>query len=359
MAGADLIVVGGGIAGLAVAWEARCRGLETVLLERDAIGGGASQASAGILGPAGRTGEDHALTALCWRGIRAFPAWTSALSEAAPGDPGFALKGVLYPPEPAAEERAAALRREGEPYEWLDGAILAARFPWLAVERALLAKSEGHVHPRRLLFLLRDAVAARGGRVVEGAETTTLVPTNGGWEVGATDGRSWQATKVVVATGSWQGPKALGWAPPVRPVKGQLVEVRGDPAQMPTLCLHGSAAYLAVQGPGVGWIGTTLQEAGFAQGVDRATLLERVAQITEWAPGVGKASLGESWWGFRPGTPDDRPILGERPGLPGLFFAMGLYRNGIQLAPEVARLAGLWLAGEDATPPEFLPGRFP
>lgn len=358
MAGADLIVVGGGIAGLAVAWEARSRGLETVVLERDALGSGASQASAGILGPAGRTCQDPALTALCWRGIRAFPDWVAALQEAAPGDPGLAIEGVVYPPEPSAEERAAALKREGEAHEWLEGGAVRERFSWLAVERALLAESEGRVHPRRLLYLLRDAVAAKGATLLEGVAGRDMEPAQGGWGVHTADGRSWLAAKVAIATGSWPGPTAPGWEPPVRPVKGQLVEVEGDPEAMPTRCLHGSAAYLALQGPGVGWIGTTLEEAGFAEGTDRATLLERVAKVAEWAPGVKGAKLGESWWGFRPGTPDDRPILGEYPALPGIFWAMGLFRNGIQLAPEVARLAGAWLEGQDTTPAEFAPGRF-
>lgn len=357
MAGADLLVVGGGVAGLAVAWEALGRGLSVTVLERDSVGAGASQASAGILAPAGRACADPDLNALCWEGIRAFPDWVGELTEAAPGDVGLAMDGVIYPPDDRATEREEGLAAVGEPCEWIEGPGVAAAFPWLALDRALYAPTEGRVHPRLLMFLLRDACVAAGAEVLEGTEVTSLTREGGGWSATTPAGRV-QAGAVAVAAGAWQGPDGCGWSAPVRPVKGQLIEVRGDPEEMPDRCIHGAEAYLAVQGPGVGWVGTSVEEAGFDESVDRGLLFRRIATVARWAPGLRRAEIGEAWCGFRPGTPDDRPVLGERSEEPGLFWATGLFRNGIQLAPEVGRLAGAWLAGE---PPAaaFSPARFP
>jgi glycine oxidase len=162
-------------------------------------------------------------------------------------------------------------------------------------------------------------------------------------------GDTLDADTVVLAAGCWSGtlgglpPGAL---PPVRPVKGQLLHLRG-PADEP-LCLRnvrGLDVYVVPRDDGRVVIGATVEEQGFDTTVTAGAVHDLLRAAFELLPDVTELELIETVAGLRPGSPDNAPLLGPAR-LEGLVIASGHYRNGILLTPVTAdALAELLVTG--------------
>jgi glycine oxidase len=370
----DVLVIGGGAIGLAAAWRAVVRGLCVLVLERDAIGAGASHVAAGMLAPVTEAnfGEER-LTNLGVRSVARWPAFASALGEASGVDPGVRACGTLV------------VARDGDEAESLEREIDFRRSLGLAVERlrptqarrlepalaptvrlALHAPDDHAVDPRRLTAALRAACERAGAQIVEGAEVAEILV-----EAGRVRGvRVAEATveceTLIVAAGSWSG--GLRGLPeharmPVRPVKGQVLRLR-DP-EGPGLLERNlrmdtgrRAGYLVPRGDGRYVLGATMEERGFDTSVTAGAVHDLVHDAAELLPGVLELELEEAIAGLRPGTPDNAPAIG-RGALEGLVWATGHHRNGILLTPLTAYAVEALLIGEE---PEGLeaadPGRF-
>ena len=189
----------------------------------------------------------------------------------------------------------------------------------LAVAAGLAASRAGVTMRERVLV---HAIEARGGRVcgVRTAEGPIAAPV------------------VVNAAGAWSA--SLGAppgvvVPPVFPVRGQMLMLRA-PADALPLPIYGRGAYLVPRTDGRILLGSTLERVGFEKRVTVGAATGLLAAAMAMAPGLGDATLEGAYAGLRPGTPDELPVLGEAPDLPGLYYATGLYRSGILLAPAVA-----------------------
>jgi glycine/D-amino acid oxidase-like deaminating enzyme len=111
--------------------------------------------------------------------------------------------------------------------------------------------------------------------------------------------------------------------------------------------VHGPGAYLIPREDGRILVGATVEEVGFRTGPTPRGIGGLIGQASRLLPLIGDLPLVETWAGFRPATPDRRPILGEDPELRGLYYATGHFRNGILLAPITAQLlADAMLDGE-------------
>jgi glycine oxidase len=168
------------------------------------------------------------------------------------------------------------------------------------------------------------------------------------------DGREHRSERVVLATGAWSG--AAGWLPaaarpPVRPVKGQLVVLRGNPEHtVSTRIITTERVYLVPRLDGRLIVGATVEERGFDLQVTAGGVHELLREAYRTLPDVAELELVETLAGLRPGTPDNVPLIG--PGaVDGLLLATGHYRNGILLTPVTAEVIAAMLAG-DPTPPE-------
>ena len=354
----DIIIIGGGVAGMAIAWEAQKRGYTALLLEKDSCGGGASQASAGILSPAGKSCGDPELNKLCWEGIRMFPGWVKDLMEMSDSDPDLQMEGVFYPEEEGLPKRIESLKSVHVKHSWLSSEDIEKKFSWLGVDRVVLIEDEGRINPRKLMYLLKDALVAKEVDIRENSEVLKISKHQNGWKVSLKGGESFKSDKIAMCTGAW-AKGVEGWVPPVKPMRGQLIELFGEGEGFPTHTVHGEAAYMVPQS-GNYWIGGIVQDRGFDDSIDKKTLFQKVATMTRWVPGFAKAKLGEAWCGFRPGSPDDRPIIGEKEGLEGIFWATGLFRNGVSLSPIVAKKFISWMKGEfdSSLNSPFSPNRF-
>ncbi len=178
------------------------------------------------------------------------------------------------------------------------------------------------------------------------------------------EGREHRADRVVLATGAWSG--AGSWLPPsarppVRPVKGQLLVLRGTrrASRSATRIVAAERVYLVPRADGRLIVGATVEERGFDLQVTAGGVHELLREAYRALPDVAELELVETLAGLRPGTPDNAPLIG--PGaLDGLVLATGHYRNGILLAPVTADAVAAMLAG-DPVPPEAQPahpGRF-
>jgi glycine oxidase len=353
----DLVVVGGGVIGLAVAWRSAQRGLRTLVLERERAGAGASGVAAGMLAPVSEAAfGEHDLLALNLESARRWPAFAGELAAATGRDPGHRACGTLLAARDA--DAAAALERELVYRESLGLAVermLPSRArelePALAptLRAAAVAPDDHAVDPRSLLGALATAVRGAGGELREGAEVVEVLASGDrATGVALAGGERIAAGAVVVAAGAWAaGLPGLPDAAriPVRPVKGQLLRLR-DPAGPGLLdrVLRTEDVYLVPRGDGRYVLGATVEERGFDETVTAGAVHDLLRDAVEVLPGIVELELEEASAGLRPGTPDNAPVIG--PGaLDGLHWATGHYRHGMLLAPLTADLVADAVAG--------------
>jgi glycine oxidase len=364
---ADVVVIGGGVIGLAVGWQAARKGLKVLVVERDRVGGGTSRLAAGMLAPVAEADPaEPLLLALGSMAARGYPEFIAQLRAQSPLDPGYLRCGTLLAArdsdEAEALTRALALReRLGLSVRRLRGSQARALEPALAPAlRLALELPEDHaVDPRALTSALADALTREGGTVCEGAEVAKLVCGEDRVQgVMLAGGARIAAEQVVVAAGVWSG--QIGGLPaaaqvPVRPVKGQILRMH-DPAGPGLLnrVLRLERIYVVPRGDGRYVLGATMEERGFDVTVTAGGVLELLREATELLPGLSELVIDELSAGLRPGTPDNAPIIGPG-GVAGLHWATGHYRGGVLLAPITAQLVAAMLADEE---PEIDVGAF-
>jgi glycine oxidase len=343
-------VVGGGPIGLACAWRARQRGLRVVVLERDRVGSGAASVAGGRLAPTTEAdfGED-ALLRLNLDSLAAYPAFVAELEAESGVEVGLLECGTLSVAldRDGAEELARTQRlyeRMGLEAERLLPSEVRRLEPGVSpsVATGLHFPGELAVDPRRLVQALAAVVD-----VVEGAEVVEAL-LEGDRIVGVRTSRGdFHADRVVAAAGAWGAPWLPEAArPAVRPVKGEVLMLRG-PADVLGRNLRSVGAqsvYLVPRGDGRIVVGATQLERGFDATVTAGGVRELLRDAYRLLPEIAELELLEARASFRPGTPDNRPIVG--PGaLEGLVLATGHYRNGILLTPLTAELVADLLVG--------------
>ncbi|MFI6812690.1 FAD-dependent oxidoreductase [Nonomuraea sp. NPDC050328] len=384
------VIVGGGVAGLAVAWRLARTGRPVTVVD-PAPGAGASHAAAGMLAPVSETAyTETALLRLGSASLRRWPEFAADLA-ADLGEPDWAalldyrtdgtLDVAFNADDLAAlDELAAFMAGLGLPVERLTGRECRRLEPMLApsVRGGLLAGGDAWVDPRRLTRALLAAltrlsvplVAARAEALLRSGDRVHGVRLarsdggpgsgfDGGFDGGFGGGldggpEDLEAERVVLAAGSWSG--ALHDVP-VRPVKGQILRLR-SPEPLLTRCVrglvHGNPVYLVPRGDGELVVGATQEELGFDTRVTAGGVYELLRDARELVPGVTELELVECVAGLRPGTPDNLPLIGPAPE-PGLALATGHHRGGVLLAPLTAAI----IQGEESELAALCsPGRF-
>jgi glycine oxidase len=147
------------------------------------------------------------------------------------------------------------------------------------------------------------------------------------------------ADTVINAAGAWAAaipgvPEEF--VPPVHPVKGQMLAIE-LPMGLMRRTVWVPGGYLVPRSDGRLLVGATVEAAGFDGRITAGGMHALLHAAVLAAPALRDFTVSESWTGLRPGTPDERPVLGAT-ALDGYFIAAGHYRNGILLAPATARL---------------------
>jgi len=344
----DAIFIGGGVIGLSCAWRAARGGARVAVLERGEPPAGATNVAAGMLAPVGELsfGEPELLN-LTLEAARLYPDFVTEL-EAESGQPtGYRRDGALHVALDGDE--AAQLRRvhdlQGElglEAEWLTPRRCRELEPGLlpSFQGGVFAPGEASVDPRALARALSAALVAAGGELRTGCEVVDGI-FGGDRLVGVrtAGGEELRGDAVVLANGAWSG--STEWLPDharprVRPVKGEIVELRSRQAAAPcTRIVCSERVYLVPRDDGRLIVGATVQERGFDTAVSAGGVLDLLREAYRVLPDVAEMDLVGAIAGLRPGTPDNLPLIG--PGvIDGLLLATGHYRNGILLAPLTA-----------------------
>jgi len=378
---ADVLIIGAGIIGLSIAWRAAQRGMRVMVVD-PAPGSGATQAAAGMLTPVAEAAyAEKELFRLSSASLAQYPAFAAELTELTGEPTGFRQDGTLqvaYDPGDLAVLDELYILQEtfGVPATRLTARECRAAEPMLdpSVRGGLLAANDGSVDPRLLTRALLAAVDVAGGVLTR--QRAAELQIAGGRAAGVllADGMQVRARWVVLAAGWQSGAVAglpAGLAPPVRPVKGQILRLRPTPATLaaglpPGLLartvrgiVRGSSVYLVPRRSGELVIGATQEELGADIRVTAGGVWELLRDARTLVPGITELELVEAVAGLRPGTPDNAPVLGPSQ-LPGLVLATGHFRSGVLLAPVTAGIITDYLESErlpDAALP-FLPERF-
>jgi len=355
----DAIVVGAGVIGLTCAWRAAQRGLHVVVLDRSTPAAGASGVAAGMLAPIGElTFGEQRLLELTLASAERYPGFVAELEELSGSETGYDCRGALH--VALDRDESAQLRRRHElqrslglEADWLTPRHCRALEPGLApsIAAGVHASNEGAIDPRALCAALLAALEREGAEVRSGAAVNEAVIEGGRIEGVRTEaGEEFMATHVVLANGCWAGESE--WLPPdarpqVRPVKGQILTLRGS-ADEPVCerIVASERVYVVPRDDGRLIVGATVEDRGFDTTVTAGGVHELLREAYRLLPEITELELVEATAGLRPGTPDNLPLIG--PGaLEGLVLATGHFRNGILLAPLTAERVADALVGAE------------
>jgi len=349
----DIAIIGGGVIGTSIAFALAADGLHVVVLDRQQPGQEASWAAAGMLSPAPDSLRDIPLVPLARESLRLYSEFAAGIEEASGQSIGYEREGTLElfsgpHGENERDRRVSECQQLGITAEAVS--IEAARGWERAIGQAIQAGAwlpeEGRVEPRRLMDAVILAARHRGVEFRTPCRVSKLLTDRGRCHgVKAADERV-SAGRVILAAGCFSSQigddrDGLGQYAPTRPVRGQMVALRSDGCHFERV-LRSKHGYLVPRRGGQIVAGSTSEEAGFDKRVTAEGIRQILDNALELVPGLGSAEIAETWSGFRPGTPDDLPILGPAH-IEGLLIATGHYRNGILLAAVTAKLMREWI----------------
>ena len=346
----DVIIVGGGVIGLSIAYSLSQRGASVTVLDQSQPGQEASWAGAGML-PPGNLERSRGGAAL----LRAFshvrwPSFSQELRELTGIDNGYLPSGGLELGFAGEGDRLRqeidAWHSEGVPLEELNAADLKRLEPSLTPEIQHAYRLPGFAqvrNPRHLKALIL-ACQLQKVRIVAGApvmQFDTVASSAGGSHIVAarTPNERFAAGKFVIASGAWAGGLArqLQVELPVRPVRGQIVLLSAAPLPFQHVINNGPR-YLVPRADGQILIGATEEEVGFNNGNTAAGVAGLLQFAQQLVPELAQARLERTWSGLRPGSPQGTPFLSRLPQHENGYVAAGHFRNGLQLSVATGEL---------------------
>ena len=391
----DVVILGGGVVGLALARELARRNLSVALVERGSAGRESSWAAGGMLAPQCEADAPDEFFRFACAARDLYPGFAAALRAETGIDVELDETGTLY--LAATEEDAREVERR---YEWQSRAGLAVERLTAAEARALEPQispravsalrfpRDWQVENRRLAEALRRGCELGGVRIHEHTPALSIGVERGRAVSVETARGTMGAGAVVVACGAWSsqvpvearrggeeverrngrsggaaGAQSNGDGPArvrVEPVRGQMLSFETGGAPFARHVIYGPRGYLVPRRAGRLLAGSTTERVGFDKSVTAEGRALVAAHAAELAPAVASLEVAEAWAGLRPRGADDWPVVGEDDAVANLFYATAHYRNGILLAPLTAALLADQIA-ERAAPlllAPFSPARF-
>jgi glycine oxidase len=340
----DVVVIGGGVIGISVAYHLARQNVRTLLVEKNTLGQEASSAAAGMLAATSAGSRRGPMYQLKSASQALYPALIRELEERTGIDIECQTPGIfeilLTEVGEKHYRRLYELRSEqGHAVSWLSAEEARRREPGLTpgLRAAVHFADDHHLHNGKLTEAWTQAAQQCGVTLRTGTSVQEVRMMNGRVSQ-VRIGDEWvSADTIVIAAGSWsaQVGEVFGITIPIQPAKGQMLSIRTTQLRHVISC---DDRYLVPRKNGEVIIGSTIEFIGHNKDVT----LEAIQLLAEWAdtivPGISQAPLSRFWAGLRPYSPTRRPILCRAPGLDNLVLATGHHRNGILLAPITGQL---------------------
>ncbi len=343
-----LLVLGGGLMGLSIAHQLARRGCAVQVISRRRSEA-AGFVAAGMLAPHAE-GLSGPLLALGQQSLSCIPRWVGQIEADSGLTCGLRTSGIVVPFRTIAERDAYPTAHLGQT---LNADQLVREVPGLGPSwtAGLLFEQDGQIdNRRRLMRSLERACVSLGVQFHEGSEVQHLIKGADGQLNGVmvqtAEGKTQElrCRQAVLCSGAWS--KQLVPQLPVSPVKGQMLSLQG-PRDALKRVIFGPGTYLVPREDGLVVVGATNERnAGFRDGLTPDGQSQLQAGIASLLPEASQWPPMERWWGFRPCTPDEGPLLGEGP-IPGLWLATGHHRNGLLLAAITSQLMSDALSGSE------------
>jgi len=324
----EVIVVGGGLIGLATAAALAERKVSVTLIgERRP--GEASPAAAGMLAPSVERapGTAHAF------GVAArdrYPSYLDFLADRVGVRVPLNRLGILQ--VALSEKGIRGLKKTALPTSsWLSSKELHELEPALSHGLGAVFSPDDGVVDNSILISALEAFCAASDRItrVVGA-AISIEPKQDSSTVRLASGDSYTGRRVVIAAGAWASQiSGARFASAVTPARGQLVAYTAAPLRH---AAYGPSGYIVPRG-NVTIGGSTMENVGFEASTTADGVKKVRAASEEICPSLASSREIRAWAGLRPITPDMLPILGPDPEHPSVLYACGHSRNGVLMAP--------------------------
>jgi glycine oxidase len=351
----DVVVIGGGVIGLSLAWRLRHASANVLVVEKGEPAREATAAAGGMIAHCDPAIPAE-LAAMALASARMYPEFVAELRAEAFESPDLREQGTILFAEGKDAPKCEGFRPLAE-------SELSELEPLIKLQDCAYFLPERSVDPRKLGSVLEKAARTLGVDFVTGSPVTE-VAVLGGRTIGVRTSKSFYASGTVVnCAGAWASlMKPVGV--PTRPVKGQmacLIPQAGEEHTGPLIrhVVRTPEVYIVPRSDGRILLGATVEEVGYEKRVDPDVVKHFTESAAKAVPEIAGMRLHDAWAGLRPGSPDGLPILGAT-SMKGYFAATGHYRDGIMLAPVTALVMTEVLKGSkpqfDLTP--FSPLRF-
>jgi glycine oxidase len=347
----QVVVVGAGIIGTAVAESLARAGASVTVLDMRAPGQGASHASAGMLTPYVEADGHPGMVELGARSLALYDSLISRLSAEGRAPIEYSRTGIL---EVALDDDSAdrllnakpGLDDAGVMSEWLDGDALRGFEPSVtpAALGGLFTAEQGLVGVEGLLVALVQQ-ARLSGAVFEFPVEVTSIEEHTNHAVVSAGAQTYTADAVVLASGSWSRRVRIAGVPslPMRPVRGQLLHLHWCEGDQPGHIVWGSQCYAVPWSDGSLLVGATVEDVGFDEGATVSGVSALTSSVIELLPHASGARMEAVRVGLRPALPDGLPAIGPFADSPRVVAATGHYRSGVLLAPVTAEIVRRYL----------------
>ena len=354
-----VVIIGAGVAGLAIGWRLAEAGQEVVVLERAQPGAGATWASAGMLAVTAEVIDASPQEMEFAKYSNSlWPDFAKKIEAASGREIGHRRSGALILAEDAIALARLERQAAGPGLELLTADKVRTIAPLASggVVGALWSPHDAIVDNRMLGPALAIAFQKAGGRLMTNEAVVRIERRDGRAAIAHTPFGLYHADIFVLAAGAWSGLLEEEIAP-IAPVKGQMIFLTPPPGvSPPNPVIWGNGIYAVPRGDGLA-VGATVEEAGFDTGLTDAARDSLREAAERLMPDLKQWTVNDQWAGLRPRAPDGLPLLGPTT-VESLWLASGQYRNGILFAPAVAENVADQILGRAKVIAAFDPRRF-
>ncbi|MBY0499192.1 MAG: glycine oxidase ThiO [Nitrosomonas sp.] len=341
----DVIIIGGGIIGLATAERLLTRGANVTILERGHAGQESSWAGGGILSPLLPWKYSDHVTQLTSYSAKQFPAWISSLQKASGIDPEYEISGMcILPPYDLEIAKQWCSMRGIE----IEQPTISNIFPiennsdfnkTQLHDRSLFLPNTAQVRNPRLLRALISRVIQLGGRILENCTVYRLNTNYQQIHTITSSSGEFVADYYIVSAGAWSveilGAHALQLD--IRPIKGQMLLFKFDAPPIHNILVQNDL-YIIPRRDGHVLIGSTLEDVGFDKQTTTSAFNQLIRHAGNILPPIKKMPIKQHWSGLRPASPKNIPTIGWHPTIRNLLINSGHYRYGVTMAPVSAEI---------------------